>query len=96
MFKRIKKWLAKKFIPDADEISELIADKIADFINSQDESTQNKIMKYSEISIKVEEILHDISVKLKDAKIDGAEAADIAQKMLPLVQIAYDKALENI
>lgn len=96
MFSRIKKWLVKQFIPTADEIAELLAEKVATFINTQDESTQNKIMKYSEISIKVEEILHELSHKLRDGRIDEGEEKDLVKKILPWVKQGLDKVMEAL
>ena len=96
MFKKIKKWLVKKFIPTADDLSDKIAMQLADFINSQDESIQSKIIKYDEYANTVTKALTIVTNCLKDGKIDLQETTEISDYIKPLVEKVLEIVKEKI
>lgn len=96
MFRKIKSWLVKKFIPTADDLSDKIAMQIADFINSQDASIQSKIIKYDEYATQVSKALAIITNCLKDGKIDLQETTEISDYINPLVGKVLEIVKEKI
>lgn len=96
MFRKLKRWLVKKFIPTADDLSDKIAMAIADFINTQDMSVQRKIIKYDEYANEAAKALTIITACLKDGKIDIEETTEISDYIKPLVEKILEIVKEKI
>lgn len=91
-----KTWLAKKFIPSEEKLTETVVDSFADFINSQETSTSEKIEKTSNFTLKASAILNEISTLLKDGKVTSEEKIILKDKLLPYTKELYQKMLSYL
>lgn len=90
MLGKLKKAVVKWFIPKPQDLADIIAGAVADFVNSSNK--QDVIAKFVDKAKPVQEAQTLLAKWLADGKVDEEETKELAAKLAPVVEELYKKA----
>lgn len=91
---KIKAWLVKALMPDAEDMARLATRTVADFINTS--GKEAVIAKYGSMADNFTKVQAYITGWLRDGRIDDAEQEQLYKAILPLAEKLVKEATERI